>query len=261
MAPERSRILHYRLPGNLGPSQVASSDEHALDFILTAEMVAGWLLPNASNFSFLVELCKGELHGYGVYKPGAGEAPLWDFPSGNLYKRECAAYVMSEFLGWGFVPPTVQREGELGTGSLQLYVPPQEASNFFTVREHYRNETFRMAVFDMIVNNADRKGGHCFEAEDGSICGCDHGLTFHVTKKLRTVIWDYGGEMIPNWILDDVRALPHQLALPTSPVAAALLEWITPAELQAVGQRVAAILEKPVMPQPTTRRDFPWPYI
>src|SRR5215475_5521703 len=142
----------------------------------------------------------------GIYKPRRGEAPLWDFPDGTLYKRERAAFVLSEALGWQLVPPTVIRDGPNGIGTMQLYIHHrQEDADYFSLREQYQCEVQRMALFDLIANNTDRKAGHCLRGEDGRIWGIDHGLTFHHHPKLRTVIWDFGGEPIPEHFLADIR--------------------------------------------------------
>ena len=112
-----------------GANDVGPNDADALAFVQQAEIGDGWLHPDSSNYTFVVALSLGEKRGFGVYKPASGEAPLWDFPTGTLYARECAAYEMARLLDWRIVPPTVVREGEAGTGSLQLYVPPSEDSN------------------------------------------------------------------------------------------------------------------------------------
>lgn len=245
----------------MGPSDVAPADEHAVDFVRRAEMGDGWLHPAASNYTFVVELALGDLHGYGVYKPEHGEAPLWDFPRG-LYKRECAAYELSRLLGWQMVPPTVVRDdGEMGIGSLQLFVPPQADSHYFELRETHRNEARRMALFDWVANNADRKGGHCFVAESGGVWAIDNGLTFHEEHKLRTVIWDFAGEKVPAGLLRDVEVLSTSLRETDSAAAKTLAGLLTPAEMEALERRTCAVLEAPVFPGPYSRRDVPWPVL
>ena len=196
----------------MGPSEVAPTDAHAFDFIRAARMGNGWLHPIASNYTFVVELELDGLRGYGVYKPERGETPLWDFPAG-LYKREYAAYQLSELLGWGLVPPTVVREdGELGIGSLQLYVPPKPGSHYFDLRSTHRDSVIRLAAFDWIANNADRKGGHCFVGESGGVWAIDNGLTFHEEHKLRTVIWDFAGENVPQPLIEDIEMVQSCLS-------------------------------------------------
>ena len=198
-----------------GPHHTGPGDEGAPRFVREAAVGDGWLHPQSSNYTFVVELALGDQRGFGVYKPGAGEAPLWDFPTGTLYRRECAAYEVSRLLGWPLVPPTVVRDGEAGMGSLQLFVPNDSGSNFFVVRESHREELLRMAVFDLVVNNADRKGGHCLLDRDGGLWGVDHGLTFNVDHKLRTVIWDFAGEEVPAALVSDLTCLLEMLCRTT----------------------------------------------
>jgi uncharacterized repeat protein (TIGR03843 family) len=256
-----------------GPHDVGPADEDALRFVREATIGDGWLHPRSSNYTFVVELTLGEQHGFGVYKPAQGEAPLWDFPSGTLYKRECASYDLASLLGWGLVPPTVVREGEAGVGSLQLFVAADDDSNFFTLRESHRDALFQMAVFDLIANNADRKGGHCLAGPEGALWGVDNGLTFHEQRKLRTVIWDFAGEAIPETLLADVRVLAERLcgdddgtpSAPSSPSASsspsALARLIDGRELEALRRRVRLLVEQPTMPEPQSRHDVPWPLL
>jgi hypothetical protein len=214
-------------------------------------------MPWASNATFLAEVTHGAQAALAIYKPERGERPLWDFPPG-LYKREVAAYLLSEALGWGLVPPTVCREdAPYGEGSLQLFVRADFEQNYFTLRDDlgHRARLERMCLFDIIANNADRKGGHCLYGEDGAIYGIDHGLTFHAELKLRTVIWDFGGERIPRELLDDVRrALPGTVP----PAVAALLDA---AERKALLARARAVLKSGRFPEDTTGRRYPWPLV
>ena len=260
MVTERLRILRRGETVSLARHDVAPGAASARAFVERAEMGVGWLHPAASNFTFVVELALDEQRGYGVYKPERGEQPLWDFPSG-LYRRECAAYELSLLLGWPIAPPTVARTGELGVGSLQLFVPPRADSHFFSLRDDHRDEALRIAVFDVIANNADRKGGHCFVAQSGGVWGIDHGLTFHAEHKLRTVIWDFAGEPVPQPLLDDLARLLSLLDTPASGAADALTRLLAPEETAALRERTRRLLEDPVMPTPASRRDLPWPWL
>ncbi len=213
-------------------------------------------MPWSSNATYLVELCHEGDEAQAVYKPVRGERPLWDFPSG-LHKREVAAYLLSEALGWGIVPPTVLREdAPLGEGSLQLFVPADFEQHYFTL--HDRGETHRalmtIAAFDLMVNNTDRKSGHCLLGLDGHIYAIDNGLCFAVEPKLRTVIWEFGGEPIPDDLLDDV----GRIATEVPPGLRALLD---PDEVDAVRKRAKAILARPVFPVDTSGRRYPWPMV
>lgn len=211
-------------------------------------------LPRASNMTFLVEVAGDRGTALAVYKPGRGERPLWDFPP-CLYRREVAAYLLSEALGWGLVPPTVERDGPYGEGSLQAFVPADFEQHYFTLRESSacRDRLERICAFDVVANNADRKSGHCLLAPDGIVYAVDNGLTFHVEPKLRTVIWDFGGEPIPRPLLADLRRLAR--AGPPAPLAA-LLE---PVEQEALRARVRGLLDEGRFPVFPGGHSVPWP--
>ncbi len=243
-----------------GRHDVTPSSPDAERFVREAVVGDGWLHPYASNYTFVVQLALDEQEGFGVYKPQAGERPLWDFPTGTLGNRECATYEFAQALGWGLTPPTVLRDGEAGEGSLQLFVPHDTESNFFTLRDDHPEESFRLAVFDVLANNADRKGGHCFVGPDGRVWAVDNGLTFHEERKLRTVIWDYSGDPIPDALLADVARVGDDLDSegPCTRVLAALLDG---SEVEALRERIRRLLADPVMPSPRHRRDLPWPWL
>ncbi len=241
-----------------GPHHLAPGSPDAAPFLRTAQLGDGWLHPEGSNYTFVVALRSDERAGYGVYKPQRGEAPLEDFPPGTLYRRECAAWELSTLLGWGLVPPTVEREGDAGVGSLQLFVPSADESNYFTLREAHPERARTLAAFDVLANNADRKGGHVFVGTDGGVWAIDNGLTFHAGHKLRTVVWDFAGEPVPPGLLADVeRALAGLDGEPGAPLRALL----APDEVAALGERMAGLLAAPVLPTPRTRRDLPWPWL
>jgi hypothetical protein len=241
-----------------GPHHIAPHDAEAAAFVRTATLGDGWLHPEGSNYTFVVELeCDGR-SGYGVYKPQRGEAPLWDFPSGTLYRRECAAWELSMLLGWGLVPPTLEREGEAGVGSLQLFVPAEDESNYFTLRGAHPERALALAVFDVLANNADRKGGHVFVGRAGGVWAIDNGLCFNTEHKLRTVVWDFAGEPVPEALLGDVERV---LAGLDGEAGAPLRVLLSPDEVAALGERMARLLASPVLPSPQTRRDLPWPWL
>lgn len=212
-------------------------------------------MPASSNATFLVELALDGTVGHAVYKPGRGERPLWDFPPA-LFRREIAAYLLSEALGWGLVPLTIEREGPFGEGSMQSFVPADFAQHYFTLREDaaHHDRLRRICLFDLVANNADRKSGHCLIAEDG-IYAIDHGLTFHVDVKLRTVIWDFGGEPIPAPLLADVRRLVD------GPLPDALAALLTRDERNALIGRARAILADGVFPVDHSGMRYPWPLV
>jgi hypothetical protein len=200
--------------------------------------------------------------GYAVYKPQRGEAPLSDFPDGTLYKREHAAYVVSEALGWGLVPPTVIREEGLGggIGALQLFVEHDPAHHYFTLKDDHAAEMKRIAVFDWLTNNADRKGGHCLLAADGRIWCIDQGLTFHSEEKLRTVIWEFQGQQPPPGLVEDVRRLREALDSDRQ-LREELEQLLTPRELERFSERAELIAEGAIFPAPPPWRPYPWPMV
>jgi uncharacterized repeat protein (TIGR03843 family) len=213
-------------------------------------------LPWSSNGTFLVAVRGEDGETHAVYKPHRGERDLWDFP-GGLYVREVAAYEVSEALGWGIVPETVLREdAPLGVGSLQRFVDADFEQHYFTLVENscWHGELKRIAVFDLVVNNTDRKSGHCLLAE-GRIWAIDNGLCFHVQPKLRTVIWDFGGDPIP----DELRADLARLA--TSPPPA-LDELLDRREIDALAKRAALVCRLAAFPDPDPdSRPYPWPLV
>jgi uncharacterized repeat protein (TIGR03843 family) len=235
-------------------------DAPRVDAVLSrAQVEKVELLPSGSNYVFVMRLCDDEAgRGVGIYKPSRGEAPLHDFPDGTLYRRERATYLLSEALGWRIVPPTVVRDGPHGIGSVQLYIEHRPRASYFTMRGVRDAELRRIAVFDAIANNADRKGGHCLEALDGLVWGIDHGLTFHVQRKLRTVIWDYAGEVIEPALLADLERLLACLQAKANGLGE-LAELLHQREVAALRERTEQLLEEGTFPTPPPWRPVPWP--
>jgi uncharacterized repeat protein (TIGR03843 family) len=231
-----------------------------LEILARAEITDCKLLPSGSNYVFLVGLGDAEVgEGLGVYKPERGEAPLWDFPDGSLYRRERAAYLLACDLGWNFIPPTVIRDGPHGIGTVQLFIPHDPRENYFTLRDSCQPALRQMALFDVVANNADRKGGHCLRDAGGRIWGIDHGLTFHASNKLRTVIWDFADDPIPADLLADLGALAGRLENPHASIRAELGALLHRSEIEALCARVDEVLRRPVFPRPGARRAVPWP--
>jgi hypothetical protein len=222
------------------------------------------LMPNSTNYTFLTRCAGGSAPAGGevlaIYKPARGEAPLWDFPDGTLCMREVAAFEVSVVLGWPNVPPTLLREGPEGIGSLQAFIEFDPDQHYFTLEGSHQAEFEKVAVFDLIVNNADRKGGHCLLGSDGLIWVIDHGVCFNDEPKLRTVIWEFAGEPIPEALLDDVEALAGALE-PTAALGERLLELLSETELEAMRGRTATLLAERKFPEPGSARPFPWPPI
>jgi uncharacterized repeat protein (TIGR03843 family) len=212
-------------------------------------------MPCSSNATFLAEVALEGATSLAVYKPARGERPLWDFPRG-LFRREIAAYHLSEALGWGLVPLTLERDGPYGEGSLQAFVDADFAQHYFTLVENadHRARLERICAFDLIANNADRKSGHCLLA-GSTIYAIDNGLCFHAEPKLRTVIWDFAGDPIPAPVLDDVRRL-LDTGLPKA--VTALLDA---GERRALTARARKLLADGHFPVDETGTRYPWPLV
>jgi len=235
---------------------MAMSSSDAIEFLTRAAISIKGRMPSASNITLLAELTLDGTTAFGVYKPERGERPLWDFPPG-LYKREVAAYRLSDALGWGLVPPTILREGPHGIGSLQLFIEADFEQHYFTLleRPELRAQLMLICLFDLVANNADRKGCHCLLGADDRIYAIDNGLTFHVEPKLRTVIWDFGGESIPREAVEALRRLLDE-GLP-DPVA----ELLDPGEQQALLARGKALARRGRFPKDASGMRYPWPLL
>lgn len=215
------------------------------------------LMPFASNYTFLAEVSDGARSVLAVYKPRRGEMPLWDFPEGTLCQREVGAYRLSLALGWPRVPPTILRDGPHGPGALQLFISADLQEHFFTMRDERREEFRSIAAFDVIANNADRKGGHCLRAFDGTMWVVDHGVCFHSVPKLRTVIWDFAGDPIPQPQLDDIRRVATELR--SGALGRDLESLLTTAEVESAAMRADILGRTGCLPAPTGDRPYPWP--
>ncbi len=212
-----------------------------------------------SNYTFLVNVRHIDQTLQAVYKPMRGEQPLWDFPEASLAGREVAAYLLSEALGFHFVPFTTLREdGPFGPGSLQQFIPYDPNYHYFSFTPADRQRLRPVALFDLLINNADRKGSHLL-IEEGSdrLWLIDHGLCFHEDDKLRTVIWDFAGEPISQELLAFIE--PLRSGLPAS-LSADLQRYLSPGELAALERRAQELLDAPVFPSPPEdRRAYPYP--
>lgn len=217
------------------------------------------LLPDGSNYTFLVTVGDGTQKTLAVYKPTRGERPLWDFPAETLALREVAAFLVSEVLGWNFVPPTVYRpEGPHGPGSVQFFVHAQSESHYFNLAEADHSELQRIALFDLMVNNADRKGGHVLKDEAGKLWAIDHGICFHAQPKLRTVIWDFAGQSIAQSLLDDMADFRQRLETDKD-LKTAINSLLTPLEVSALRRRTDKLITAGRYPDPGPGRNYPWP--
>jgi uncharacterized repeat protein (TIGR03843 family) len=273
---------------NLASPSTPEEVAHVLDVLTFGEIEVEGQLVDASNVALLGRLELDDIQTRVIYKPVRGERSLWDFPDGTLAEREAAAFVVSAVGGWNLVPPTVLRDGPWGTGSVQLWVdavdgsteslvdivPPKElapgwlpvlqaelADGTDVVVAHAdRPELAAAAVFDVVINNADRKGSHLVLDESGSLWGFDHGVSCHVEPKLRTVLWGWAGQSLPEDELTRLGALSGWLSKPTTPVSEALSALLSPAEVDAIGRRIAGLLATRCFPGPNSRGPaIPWP--
>jgi hypothetical protein len=214
------------------------------------------LLPGSSNYTFLAEL--GEKGTLVVYKPRRGETPLWDFPTGTLCQREAAAYVVCAAAGWDYVPPTILRDGPHGIGMVQQFIDHDPKFHAFNLSAEYEAELKEIALLDLVINNADRKGGHVLRDHGGRLWAIDHGVCFHVEPKLRTVLWDFVGEPVPDPALKAIESL---CAGVRGDAATALGDLLFPEEVEVLLMRAEAILRNKVYPEPAPGRPYPWPPI
>lgn len=216
-------------------------------------------LPFSSNYVFLVKAVSGNDEVLGVYKPTRGERPLWDFPHGTLAAREVAAFLVSEELGWGLVPATVLVEdAPLGEGSVQMFVDHDPERHYFVLCHEREQAMMRFAAFDVAINNADRKGGHIVEADDGRLWGVDHGLSFNVEPKLRTVIWDFAGEPVPDDLRSDLLRLATALE-PEGRLSGSLASLLTGPEIAETRARGLRLATEGKFPVPSGPFSTPWP--
>lgn len=220
------------------------------------------LLHRSSNYTFLARLSGGadslpaEL--LAVYKPAEGESPLWDFPAGTLYRREVASYLLSRSLGWPRIPPTVVRENAPhGVGALQQFVEA-DGRHYLSSQAEPASEWIRIALFDVITNNADRKSGHCLFDAEGRLWVIDHGLTFHTDVKLRTVIWDFAGREVPAALRRDLERAAADLE--SGPLGIDLGALLSPGEVAMLRRRLRAAARPGWrLPEPGSSWSVPWP--
>jgi uncharacterized repeat protein (TIGR03843 family) len=245
--------------GGGAPGQRAT-EQAALDLLAAGELQVEGRLVDASNVTMFCSVRGDGGEAACVYKPEAGERPLWDFPDGTLAGREVAAYAVSRAGGFNVVPPTVYRDGPYGPGMCQLWIDIDPEQDLVALAHRADHPALRqMAVFDAVINNADRKIGHLLPSRDGHLYGCDHGVCFSDDYKLRTVLWQWRGKRLPG---RSVAALQHlaQVLAAGGELAADLAQWLTPDEVQATRNRVELLIEHKVHPYPPADWPaVPWP--
>ena len=236
------------------------TEEEALGLLRGGELSVEGRLVDASNATFYCAVAADGRAAACVYKPIAGERPLWDFPDGTLAEREVAAFEVSVSLGWPIVPPTVLRDGPAGRGMVQLWIDVDETVEITRFMRRYDVERLRqIAVFDAVINNADRKGGHLLPLADGRVYGVDHGVSFHAQDKLRTVLWQWAGERLPGEICTQLAALRDEL---DGALGERLAELLTRREIARTRSRVDRLLTTGRHPEPAGDwPPVPWPPI
>ncbi|MBT3167618.1 SCO1664 family protein [Streptomyces sp. Vc74B-19] len=272
-------------PERIPPRSVTATDPAAAELLARGELTVRGRIREASNAALYCTVTHGDREAACVYKPVAGERPLWDFPDGTLAGREVAAYEVSRATGWDLVPPTVLRDGPYGEGMCQLWIetapgdellalvdgeepePGWKAIGLAEVGEgrtallvHADDDRLRrLSVLDAVINNADRKGGHLLPTAEGPLYGIDHGVTFNTENKLRTLLWGWAGEPLTEEALDVLKALRDALAA-SGPLTTVLTPLITPAEIEATRARVETLLTTGTHPEPGTEWPaIPWP--
>jgi hypothetical protein len=241
----------------LTPPVVLPEDE-ALRLLTLGELEVEGQVLDSSNTTFYCSVSLDGVAAACVYKPMAGERPLWDFPEGTLAEREVAAYEVSAATGWALVPPTVLRDGPVGEGMVQLWIDTDDEVDLGRLVRRRKDQTLRrMAVLDAVINNADRKGGHLLPTKGGRIYGIDHGVTFNVDEKLRTVLWQWAGEPLTEDAIDMLVALRADL---DGALGERLQQLLTTREVRRTRRRVDRLLGAAIHPQPSGDWPaVPWP--
>jgi uncharacterized repeat protein (TIGR03843 family) len=244
-------------------NEQAVSLDDVVDLLAHGELAVRGLLPGSSNYTFLADVHNERYQGLAIYKPRQGETPLWDFAHGTLCQRELAAYLVSQALDWALVPPTVMRVGPYGKGAVQFFVDADFSQHYFTFRDEpaLQPALQRIAAFDLVINNADRKSGHTLRDPQDRLWAIDHGVCFHVQPKLRTVIWEFAGEPLPAGLAADLAALRAQLDQGCE-LRGQLAGLLNDGEMAALARRTEQLLASGVFPDPDPyRRPYPWPLV
>jgi uncharacterized repeat protein (TIGR03843 family) len=233
-----------------------------LNVLQTGEITIKGKFVWGSNYTYLAEVCANGNLLLSVYKPSRGERPLWDFPAASLARRETAAYVVSKALGWELVPPTVYRKSApIGPGSLQLYIEHNPELHYFNLDEVDRQRLRPVVLFDLLINNADRKGSHLLFDHNHHLWLIDHGICFHTEDKLRTVIWDFAGQPIPQHLSQDLSDFRQELK-PTTHLYKELQALLNQKEIKALAARAERLVSLHKFPEPNPdERSFPWPLV
>jgi uncharacterized repeat protein (TIGR03843 family) len=236
-----------------------------LQLLQYGELEVEGLLPWSSNYTFLVNICREDEKIEAVYKPQRGERPLWDFPEGTLYLREQAAFLTSQALGWDLIPATVVRDGPHGPGSMQQFIDHDPERHYFTIegQPQHAEQLQKIVLLDIIINNADRKGGHILLQERENLptrlWAIDHGVCFNVEYKLRSVIWEFAGDPIPPDQMAALKAFQEKLAVNTDQLRTQLNNLLNTQEVMALLHRLRHLIDQAIFPHPGPGRHYPWP--
>ena len=244
------------------PDSVAGLSRQEIETRLADWPITGiGLHPGGSNYVFVVRLAEDDEEIYAIYKPAAGERPLRDFPYGTLHNREWSAYLLADALGWPAVPPTVVREGPHGIGSVQLFIDADFTKHYFNLRDDRLDDYTPVAMFDVLINNADRKGGACLLDADGQIWAVDHGLTFNPLARRRTVMFEFNGEPYPNDLLLSQSKLISSLQDESHDLRNKLNTALDNNEIDSLIRRAKDMISAGTFPLLDPDWNVPWPMI
>ncbi len=255
----KETLIFFRMENALNPLH---SEKEILEILNSGRINIQGQFIFGSNYSFLADVNYKDQPIKAVYKPNKGERPLWDFPAETLANREVAAFLISRALGWNFVPPTVIREdAPLGKGSLQFFIPHDPNLNYFTFPGKIHKKLKRVALFDIIINNADRKASHILLDDKENIWLIDHGLCFHTENKLRTVIWNFGGEEIQQKLIAEIMELLEKFTQKSDEIKE-FENLLSYSEIDAFQNRIRIIMENKTYPiSQKNRRSYPFPLV
>jgi uncharacterized repeat protein (TIGR03843 family) len=230
--------------------------EHSIDVATRGDLEITGRLVDASNATLFGTVTLGSESFEVIYKPVAGERPLWDFPDGTLADREYAAFLLSDLSGFNLVPPTILREGPAGFGMVQRWIDVDDSINLAEFFGQDLPALRELALFDSIINNTDRKIGHLLPSVDGHLFACDHGVTFHSEDKLRTVLWQWAGDDLTTEEISKVKSVAERVS--NNPDLFA--PHITPVEYLSLQARILRLLDEAKMPSPSDDwPPIPWP--
>lgn len=244
------------------PDSVAGLSRQEIEHRLNNWPINGiGLHPGGSNYVFVIRLVDQDDEIYAIYKPASGERPLRDFPYGTLHNREWSAYLLADVLGWPAVPPTVVREGPHGIGSVQLFIDADFTKHYFNLRDERLDDYTPIAMFDVLINNADRKGGACLLDAEGQLWAVDHGLTFNPLARRRTVMFEFNGTPYPEDLLEALNSLISSLENGNDELRNKLSDTLDIHEIDSLIRRGKEMIEDRTFPILDPDWNVPWPMI